>query len=99
MPFVEIEHGPLDLPEGGENEARRFYGTMLGMTEVPKPAPLSQCGVWFRAGRVELHLDGRLDGRSATAWNSSSYCSRRQAEADGARGVAYSSRQEHFFGV
>jgi len=62
MVFVDIEHVQLDLPDGGESDARRFYGAVLGMTEVPKPATLSQSGVWFRAGGVELHLDGRLEG-------------------------------------
>jgi catechol 2,3-dioxygenase-like lactoylglutathione lyase family enzyme len=36
---------------------RRFYGEVLGMTEVPKPPELARRGgAWFRAGVVELHL-------------------------------------------
>jgi catechol 2,3-dioxygenase-like lactoylglutathione lyase family enzyme len=50
-------------PRGGEDEARRFYGEALGMTEVDKPADLAaRGGCWFRAyddgGTVaaELHV-------------------------------------------
>jgi catechol 2,3-dioxygenase-like lactoylglutathione lyase family enzyme len=50
-------------PRGGEDEARRFYGEGLGMTEVEKPADLvARGGCWFRAhddaGAVaaELHV-------------------------------------------
>lgn len=45
------------MPPGGEDEARRFYGRVLGMTEVAKPAELAaRGGCWFRAGALELHL-------------------------------------------
>ena len=36
---------------------RVFYGGVLGMTEVEKPAALrSRGGAWFRAGAVEVHV-------------------------------------------
>lgn len=45
------------MPAGGEGEARRFYGKVLGLEEVPKPAELaSRGGCWFRGSGVELHL-------------------------------------------
>ena len=45
------------MPSGGDDEARRFYGGVLGMAEVPKPPALAaRGGAWFRAGSVELHL-------------------------------------------
>lgn len=53
----ELHHIQLAAPTGCEDEARRFYGELLGLTEVPKPAPLAQHGgVWFT-------LDGRMDGQ------------------------------------
>jgi catechol 2,3-dioxygenase-like lactoylglutathione lyase family enzyme len=68
MAFLGIEHVQLDIADGGENRARDFYQTVLGMIEISKPPSLSQSGVWFRAGEVELHLDGDLRGApSATA--------------------------------
>jgi len=48
----------VGLPAGGEDDARRFYGDGLDMTEIPKPAALAgRGGVWFRAeGGAEVHL-------------------------------------------
>ena len=37
--------------------ARAFYATLLGMTEVAKPAALAvRGGCWFTAGSAVLHL-------------------------------------------
>src|SRR5690606_34449289 len=54
---LAIDHVQLAMPEGGEDRAREFYAGVLGLSEVPKPAPLAvNGGAWFRAGEVELHL-------------------------------------------
>jgi catechol 2,3-dioxygenase-like lactoylglutathione lyase family enzyme len=45
------------MPAGGEPACRRFYGDVLGMTELEKPPVLAaRGGCWFRAAGVELHL-------------------------------------------
>jgi catechol 2,3-dioxygenase-like lactoylglutathione lyase family enzyme len=45
------------MPPGGEEDARRFYGEVLGLQEVPKPPDLAtRGGCWFRGDRLELHL-------------------------------------------
>lgn len=45
------------MPAGGETEARHFYGDLMGMVEIEKPASLrSLGGVWFRSGSIDLHL-------------------------------------------
>ena len=42
---------------GGEDAARTFYGSLLGMTELAKPAALAaRGGCWFTAGTAVLHL-------------------------------------------
>ena len=52
-----IDHVQLAIPQGGEPAARRFYGELLRMTEVPKPAVLAvRGGCWFTAGSAVLHL-------------------------------------------
>lgn len=52
-----IDHVQVAIPVGGEDEARRFYHELLGMTEVPKPAALAaRGGCWFSAGAAALHL-------------------------------------------
>jgi len=55
--ILRIDHVQLAIPPGGEDAARRFYGDVLGMTEVPKPAPMAaRGGLWFTAGAVAIHL-------------------------------------------
>ena len=52
-----LDHVQVAIPAGAEQAARSFYGTLLGMTEVPKPAALAgRGGCWFTAGSAVLHL-------------------------------------------
>jgi catechol 2,3-dioxygenase-like lactoylglutathione lyase family enzyme len=52
-----LHHVQLAIPPGGEEAARGFYGGLLGLDEVPKPAALrDRGGCWFRGSGVELHL-------------------------------------------
>lgn len=51
------DHVQVAIPSGSEALARSFYGTLLGMTEVPKPAALAgRGGCWFTSGSAVLHL-------------------------------------------
>jgi catechol 2,3-dioxygenase-like lactoylglutathione lyase family enzyme len=55
--IVGLDHVQVAAPLGCEAEARRFYGTMLGLEEIDKPVRLApRGGVWFRAGAHELHV-------------------------------------------
>src|SRR5262245_53929432 len=64
--FSRIDHVQLAMPPGGEPTARRFFVEVLGMTEVPKPAPLAvRGGCWFVSGVVQLHLGIEGDFRPA----------------------------------
>jgi catechol 2,3-dioxygenase-like lactoylglutathione lyase family enzyme len=58
MPHLtHIHHVQLAMPQGGEGEARAFYGIALGLTEVPKPDVLKgNGGVWFESGALRVHL-------------------------------------------
>ena len=52
-----IDHVQLAAPPGCEDEARRFFGELLGLEEVEKPEPLrARGGVWFRVGPQQLHV-------------------------------------------
>ena len=52
-----LDHVQVAAPPGCEREARRFYGTLLGLSELEKPAGLQAGGgVWFAAGAQELHV-------------------------------------------
>lgn len=52
-----IDHVQLAMPVGEEEEARLFYGGILGFQEIEKPAVLrKRGGVWFQSGEIALHL-------------------------------------------
>jgi ubiquinone/menaquinone biosynthesis C-methylase UbiE len=52
-----LDHVQVAMPRGAEERARTFYGGVLGMREVPKPATLAaRGGLWFRCGAQALHL-------------------------------------------
>lgn len=64
MSVVGLDHVQLPIPPGGEAAARRFYGEVLGLAEVPKPEPLrARGGLWFQAGPAGLHLGIEADMR------------------------------------
>lgn len=66
MRIVGVDHVQIAMPAGGEDAARRFYGDVLGLEEVPKPAALAgRGGAWFRSGGVQLHLGVEADFRPA----------------------------------
>ena len=45
------------MPAGAEEEARRFYAGLLGMSEVQKPAALrARGGCWFEAPGTIIHV-------------------------------------------
>jgi catechol 2,3-dioxygenase-like lactoylglutathione lyase family enzyme len=56
--FVEgLDHVQVAAPARCESEARRFYGDLLGLPELEKPAGLrAGGGVWFAAGAQQLHV-------------------------------------------
>jgi catechol 2,3-dioxygenase-like lactoylglutathione lyase family enzyme len=65
-PFIAIDHVQLAMPAGEEAAARRFYGDLLGMTEIAKPPELAKRGgCWFASGSVQLHLGVEADFRPA----------------------------------
>ena len=52
-----IHHVQLACPPGSEPALREFYGRVLGMEEVQKPASLAaRGGCWFKGFDIELHL-------------------------------------------
>lgn len=61
-----LDHVQLAMPAGQEVAARRFYGKVLGLTEVSKPAVLAgRGGVWFEGGALQLHMGVDPDFRPA----------------------------------
>lgn len=57
MTVLGLDHVQLAYPPDGDAQARRFYGEVMGFTEVEKPAPMrARGGMWFQAGPVGIHL-------------------------------------------
>jgi catechol 2,3-dioxygenase-like lactoylglutathione lyase family enzyme len=57
MPGPTLDHIQIAAPPGCEPAARHFFGDLLGLEEVPKPAPLSaRGGCWFALGDRQLHI-------------------------------------------
>jgi catechol 2,3-dioxygenase-like lactoylglutathione lyase family enzyme len=57
MWIVGLDHVQLAAPPGSESDARRFFGELLGLREVPKPPSLAaRGGVWFSLGEQQLHV-------------------------------------------
>jgi catechol 2,3-dioxygenase-like lactoylglutathione lyase family enzyme len=52
-----IDHVQVAAPPGCERAARGFYGGLLGLDEIPKPAELAgRGGAWFACGAQQLHV-------------------------------------------
>jgi catechol 2,3-dioxygenase-like lactoylglutathione lyase family enzyme len=62
--IVGIDHVQLSMPAGGEDRARRFYGSILGLRETAKPPELmGRGGCWFAGPGVAIHLGVEPDFR------------------------------------
>lgn len=52
-----LDHMQIAIPVGGEPAAVEFYGGLLGLPQLPKPAALAaRGGCWFQAGPMQIHL-------------------------------------------
>ena len=59
-----IHHVQLTVPNGAEEEARRFYCGALGLPEIQKPVGLTgRGGLWLQVGDHQVHIGLKM------AWN------------------------------
>ena len=57
MSTFGIDHVQLAAPPGCEEEARRFFGEVLGLREIEKlPSLAARGGAWFEAGQQQIHV-------------------------------------------
>ncbi len=54
-----INHVTIAVPAGEHDQARAFYGGLLGLEEIPRPAALNAVYdlMWFKFLDILLHLD------------------------------------------
>ncbi len=56
MVIAGLHHVMVAIPTGGEVAAIRFYGDLLGLEQIAKPANLAKRGgVWFATNTLLVH--------------------------------------------
>jgi len=53
---IELHHVNITVPGELEAATKDFYGSVLGLEQVPKPAAARQSGAWYQIGANQLHL-------------------------------------------
>lgn len=55
--FKRLDHIMLCIPPGTEQQARDFYGGVLGLPELSDLGyPLPHGAIWFQMGDIQLHI-------------------------------------------
>src|SRR5688572_33413321 len=53
---ITLHHVNVTVTPELEEATKHFYGEVLGLTQVPKPATSRQSGAWYQLGSNQLHL-------------------------------------------
>jgi catechol 2,3-dioxygenase-like lactoylglutathione lyase family enzyme len=63
-----LHHVNVTVSREFEAATKKFYGSVLGLKEVPKPAQSRQSGAWYQIGPTQLHLsiEDKIDGALST---------------------------------
>lgn len=65
--ILEINHVNVIVPKPLEEAAKTFYGSVLGLKEIPKPKESQgRGGAWYDVGSVQLHLSVRPEDGNAS---------------------------------
>jgi catechol 2,3-dioxygenase-like lactoylglutathione lyase family enzyme len=51
-----LHHVNVTVPAELEAATKHFYGSVLGLRQVPKPPAARQTGAWYQIGDNQLHL-------------------------------------------
>ena len=66
--ILQIDHVNVVVPKSLEAVAKRFYGSMLGLKEIPKPVELqANGGAWYQLGSVQIHLSAKAEATAEQA--------------------------------
>ena len=69
---ITLHHVNVTVPPELEEATKHFYGAVLGLTQVPKPATSRQSGAWYQIGPNQLHLS--VDAKENGALSSGHVC-------------------------
>jgi catechol 2,3-dioxygenase-like lactoylglutathione lyase family enzyme len=66
--IIEIDHVNVIVPKPLEEEAKHFYGSVLGLKQIPKPMELqARGGAWYELGSLQLHLSAKAEAAGTQA--------------------------------
>ncbi len=54
--ITALHHVNVTVPAELETAAKNFYGSVLGLKQIPKPPTSRQSGAWYQIGPAQLHL-------------------------------------------
>lgn len=55
--IIRLNHVNVTVPSALEDSSKHFYGTVLGLPQIPKPEGTRQnIGAWYDLGGTQLHL-------------------------------------------
>lgn len=55
--IISLHHAQITIPQGAEEEGRRFYCQLLQLPEIEKPESLRQRGgFWLQVGDRQVHV-------------------------------------------
>jgi predicted enzyme related to lactoylglutathione lyase len=72
----------VTVPADLEAAAKEFYGSVLGLKQVPKPAAARQNGAWYQIGDNQLHLSVEDEGQGPLSSRHVCYAVTDLAEAE-----------------
>src|ERR1700694_1555187 len=67
-----LHHVNVTVAPELEAATKEFYGSVLGLQQVPKPATSRQSGAWYQIGATQLHLS--IEDQSDNAGSSRHVC-------------------------
>jgi catechol 2,3-dioxygenase-like lactoylglutathione lyase family enzyme len=56
MTVTKLHHVNVTVPPDLEAATKDFYGSVVGLEQVQKPATSRQSGAWYQIGPTQLHL-------------------------------------------
>ena len=62
---ITLHHVNVTVTPELEEATKHFYGAVLGLTQVPKPATSRQSGAWYQIGSNQLHLSVKTTANGA----------------------------------
>jgi catechol 2,3-dioxygenase-like lactoylglutathione lyase family enzyme len=55
--IIGLHHAQITIPKGQEEEGKKFYCGLLGLSEIEKPESLhGRGGFWLQVGEMEVHV-------------------------------------------